>query len=232
MTLCANCGVELDDGLKVCPLCGRNPENSSEKNEPASVNASGVMQLHRKETRKFLWELNGIIAFSGIAVCTIVDLITNKSLNWSLYSGVSVLAAWIILTLVLFTYKWSLVMVSALMITILAALYIIDLLSGGQEWFFPVALPITASAFMVAGIVMIIYKYLKLKGLNVIASGLIVLSGFLIITEMSLDKYLRGIVELHWSLIAAVSIFPVAMLLFFYHYRMKKGNRLDSFFHV
>ncbi len=232
MTICANCGVELDDGLKICPLCGRDPLDNSENNNHSSVNTPEVMQLHKKETRKFLWELNGIIAFSGIAVCTIVDLITNKSLNWSLYSGISVLTAWIILTLVLFTSKWSLIMVSALMITILSALYILDLLSGEQEWFFPVALPITVSAFLVTGIVMIIYRYARLKGLNVVASGLIVLSGFLIIIEMTLDKYLKGIVDLRWSLIAAVSIFAVALLLFFYHYRMKKGNRLDSFFHV
>ena len=232
MTLCANCGVELDDGLNICPLCGRDPLDNSEKNNHPSVNTPEVMQLHKKETRKFLWELNGIIAFSGIAVCTIVDLITNKSLNWSLYSGISVLTAWIILTLVLFTSKWSLIMVSALMITILSALYLIDLLSGGQEWFFPVALPITVSAFLVTGIVMIIYKYARLKGLNVVASGLIVLCGFLIIIEMTLDNYLKGIVDLRWSLIAAVSIFAVTLLLFFYHYRMKKGNSLDSFFHV
>lgn len=232
MTICANCGVELDDGLKICPLCGRDPLDNSENNNHSSVNTPEVMQLHKKETRKFLWELNGIIAFSGIAVCTIVDLITNKSLNWSLYSGISVLTAWIILTLVLFTSKWSLIMVSALMITILSALYILDLLSGEQEWFFPVALPITVSAFLVTGLVMIIYRYARLKGLNIVASGLIVLSGFLIIIEMTLDKYLKGIVDLRWSLIAAVSIFAVALLLFFYHYRMKKGNRLDSFFHV
>lgn len=232
MRLCANCGVELDDGLKVCPLCGRDPENSSEKEKITSGNSSQMAQLNRAETRKIFWELTGIIAFSGISVCTIVDLITNKSLNWSLYSGVSVLSVWIIVTLIQFINKRPMVMVSALMITLLAALFIIDLLSGGYDWFLPAALPITVAAFMVAGMIMIIYKYAHLKGLNVIASGLIVLSGLLIIIEVVLDNYLKGFVDLRWSLIAAVSIFPVAMLLFFYHYRMKKGNRLDSYFHV
>ena len=28
MTLCVNCGVELDDGLKICPLCGKDPGNN------------------------------------------------------------------------------------------------------------------------------------------------------------------------------------------------------------
>jgi len=232
MRLCANCGIELDDGLKVCPLCGRDPENNSKKDNITSGNSLEITQLNRTETRKIFWELTGIIAFSGIVVCTIVDLITNKSLNWSLYSGVSVLAVWIILTLIQFTNKQPMLMVSGLMVTIMAALFILDFLSGGSEWFLPAALPITLAVFVAAGIVMIIYKYANLKGLNVIASGFIVLSGLLIIIEIFLDKYLKVIVDLHWSLIAAVSIFPVAMLLFFYHYRLKKGNRLDSYFHV
>lgn len=232
MRLCPNCGVELDDGLKVCPLCGRDPENNSEKGTATSGNVPDIMKLNRKETRKFLWELSGIIAFSGITVCTISDLITNKSLDWSLYSGVSVLAAWTILNLFLFVYKLPLVLVSALMITILAALFIIDLLSGRSDWFFPTALPITVAAFTAAGLVMTFYKYAHLKGLNVIASGFIVSAGLLIIIEMVLDNFLRGSVDLRWSVIAAVSIFPVAILLFFYHHRLKKLNRLDSYFHV
>ena len=33
MTLCVNCGVELDDGLKICPLCGKDPENKGEQEQ-------------------------------------------------------------------------------------------------------------------------------------------------------------------------------------------------------
>jgi hypothetical protein len=49
---------------------------------------------------------------------------------------------------------------------------------------------------------------------------------------MILDEYLNGVVDFRWSLIAAISILPVALIFFFYHYRLKKGNRLDSFFHI
>ncbi len=27
MALCVNCGVELDEGLKICPLCGKDPSD-------------------------------------------------------------------------------------------------------------------------------------------------------------------------------------------------------------
>ena len=232
MTLCINCGVELDDGLKICPLCGKDPVNKGEEEHISNNYPSGIIQLQRKENKRYLWELSGIIAFSGIAVCTILDLLISKGLKWSLFSDVSITAAWVILTLYQFAYKRTLTIVIFLMLTVLVSVFLIDLIATGREWFFPVGLPVTIAAFISAGTVIILYRIIHLKGLNIIASAFIVLSGYCIITEMIFDKYLRGFMDLQWSLIVAVSILPVALVFFFYHYRLKKGNRLDSFFHV
>jgi hypothetical protein len=232
MTLCVNCGVELDDGLKICPLCGKDPEKKIEQDQVTNSYPSGIIQLQKKENRKYLWELSGIIAFSGIAVCTILDLLTGKGLNWSPFSDVSLAAAWIIMTLYLFAYKRTLTIIILQLLTILTALFFIDIIATGRHWFFPVGLPITVAGFIAVGSVIILYRAARFKGLNIIASAFVLLSGFCILTEIIFDKYLRGIVNLQWSLIVAVSVLPVALLLFFYHYRLKKGNRLDSFFHV
>ena len=123
-------------------------------------------------------------------------------------------------------------MVPFLMLTILVALFLIDLIATGRAWFFPVGLPVTITIFIAAGTVIFLYKAAHLKGLNIIAAAFIVLSGFCIILEIILDKYLNGSVDIRWSLIVGVSILPVALVLFFYYYRLKKGNRLDSFFHI
>ena len=123
-------------------------------------------------------------------------------------------------------------MLSYLLLTILAALFLIDLVATGRAWYFPVGLPVTITVFVSAGIIIFLYRTLHLNGLNVIAAGLIVLSVFLIVLEIILDNYLAGTVNLRWSLITGVSILPVALILFFYYYRLKKGNRLDSFFHI
>jgi len=232
MTLCVNCGVELDDGLKTCPLCGKDPGEKNEEEHISNNYPSGIIQLQRKENRKYFWELGGIIAFSGIAVCTILDLLISKRLSWSLFSDVSISAAWVILTIYQFAYKRILIVVSFAMVTILAALYLIDLIATGRGWFFPVGLPVTITVFIASGTVIMFYKAAHFKGLNIIASAFIVLSVYCIITEMIFDKYLKDFVDLHWSLIVAVSILPVALIFFFYHYRLKKGNRLDSFFHI
>jgi len=232
MAICVNCGVELDNGLRVCPLCGKDPLIKSEQADISDNYPSGIIQIQRKENRRYLWELSGIIAFSGIAVCTIVELLISKNLKWSLYCDVSVSAAWIVLTLFLFESRRPYILVSLLMATVLTSLFLIDEIAAGQNWFFPVGLPMIIAAFITTGIIIILYRTAHFKGLNIIAAALIILSGFCIITEMILDKYLNGSVDLRWSLIAAISILPVSLVFFFYHYRLKKGNRLDSFFHV
>jgi hypothetical protein len=232
MTLCVNCGVELDDGLKVCPLCGKDPENKIDQKQVSNNYPSGIIHIQKKENRRYLWELSGVIAFLGIAVCTILDLLTGKGLNWSLFSDVSLAAAWVIMTLYLFAYKRTLTIVLLQLLTILTALFFIDLIAMGRNWFFPVGLPITVAGFIAVGTVIILYRAARFKGLNIIASACVLLSGYCIVTEIVFDKYLRGNIDLQWSLIVAVSVLPVALLLFFSHYRLKKGNRLDSLFHI
>lgn len=232
MTLCINCGVELDDGLKVCPLCGNDPGNKVEKESTSDIYPSSIIQLQKKENKRYLWELSGIIAFSGIAGCTVIDLLISKGLKWSLLSDVSILTAWVILTIYLFANKRRWTIFPLLMLTALAALFLVDLITTGREWFFPVGLPVAVTAFVVAGIVVILYRRVHLKGLNIIAAIFIALSGFCIVTEIVLDEYFNGAVDILWSLIVSVSILPVSLVLFFYHYRLKKGNRLDSFFHI
>ncbi len=232
MTLCVNCGVELDNGLKICPLCGKDPGTREEQEINSGNYPSALIQLQKTENRRYLWELSGIIAFSGIAICTIIDLIITRGLKWSLFSDVSIAAAWVILTLYQFVYKRTLIMVTSLMLTILASLYFIDLISTGREWFFPLGLPATIAAFIAVGIIIFLHQTARLKGLNIIAAALIVFSGYCIVTEIILDEYVHGNMNIRWSLIVSVSILPVALVLFYYHYRLKKGNRLDSFFHI
>jgi len=232
MTLCINCGVELDEGLKICPLCGMDPEVKGEQEQIPGNIPSDIILLRRKENRRYLWELSGIIALSGIVVCTILDLLTGRGLNWSLFSDVSITAAWVSLSIYLFSFKKPIRMAILQLLAILAALYFIELLTTGREWFFPVGLPLTTAGFIAAVTLIFLYREVRLKGLNILASALIALSAFCIIAEILFDKYRNDQLDLQWSLIVAVSVLPLALLFFFSHYRLKKGHRLDSFFHI
>jgi len=232
MNTCINCGVELDDGMAVCPLCGKSPGNKNSKEDIGGNHPSDIITFNKKENRKHVWELGGILTFSSIAVCTIVDLLISRKLDWSLYSDVSVLALWMTLTLILFLKGRMLVFFSGIMIILLSALLAFDLIDTGPDWFFPVGLPLAISSSVTGWLIALLYRKARFKGFNIIAASLIILAGLTILTELILDNYFHGITDLRWSLIAAVSVLPVALILTFYHYRLKKGKQLDSFFHV
>jgi hypothetical protein len=234
MSYCTNCGVELDNDLVSCPLCGFTigQETVSKTSERSEYYPSDIILLHKKETRRHIWELSGIISFSGIVVCTIVDLVIHKSLSWSLYADTAIMALWICLTLILLAFRKYFIIFPGLLISILTMLFLFDLFSPPVNWFFGLGLPITVALFVAAVIIILLWKIAHFRGFNILAIAFLVLSGFCMISEVFIDKYVYARVDIRWSAIVAVSIFPISLVLLFVHYRMKKGKRLDSYFHV
>jgi hypothetical protein len=234
MHQCTNCGVELDEDFTSCPLCGvasgmkENPRPIT----PSEHYPSDIILLYKKENRKHIWELSGVITFSGIAVCTIVDFVIHKRLSWSLYADSSILASWICLTLILLTFRKYFIIIPGLLLTILSTLFLFNLFSPPVNWFYGIGLPITIALFVSVSVIVVLWKVAHFKGFNILAFAFIVLSGFCIVSEIFIDKYLSDKVNIQWSAIVAVSILPISLILLFVHYRMKRGKRLDSYFHV
>jgi hypothetical protein len=234
MNICINCGVELDEDVIICPLCGQRTSDEKKTKTPdkSEYYPSDIIMLHKTETRRNLWELSGIIALSAIAVCSIVDLVLSRSLTWSLYVATSVLAAWICLSLILLAFRKYFIVIPGLLLTILTMLFIFDLVSPPVNWFFGIGLPVTISFFISVSIITLLWKLAHFKGFNILAIAFIVLSGFCIVTEIFINNYLFKHISIRWSAIVAAAIFPIASVLLFIHYRMKKGKSLGSFFHV
>jgi hypothetical protein len=234
MSYCANCGVELDEDLISCPLCGFKIGNHdiSEPKDKSEHYPSDIILLHKKETRRHIWELSIIISFSALAVCTIVDFVIFKGLSWSLYADTSILVAWICLTFILLAFRKYFIILPGLMLTILLMLFMFNLIHPPVNWFYGIGLPVTVSFFISVSIVILLWNVAHFKGFNILAMAFFVLSGFCIITEVFIDNYLFKKIDIHWSAIVAVSILPIALVLLFVHYRMQKGKRLDSYFHV
>jgi hypothetical protein len=234
MSYCTNCGVELDKELTSCPLCGFAPgEEIKTVNTIKSEHyPSDTIHLYKKESRRHIWELSGIITFSGIVVCTIVNFVISKRLSWSLYADTSIMASWICLTLILLSFRKYFIIIPGLLFTILVTLFLFDLFSPPVNWFYGIGLPVTIGLFVCVSIVVVLWKVAHFKGFNILALAFLVLSGFCIVSEVFINKYLFNKVDIRWSAIVAVSLLPIALVLLFVHYRMKKGKRLDSYFHV
>lgn len=234
MSYCTNCGVELDKELISCPLCGfvAGEEVKTVNTIKSEHYPSDTILSYKKETRRHIWELSGIITFSGIVVCTIVNFVISKSLSWSLYADTSIMASWICLTLILLTFRKYFIIIPGLLFTILATLFLFNLVSPPVKWFYGIGLPVTIALFVCVSIMVVLWKVAHFKGFNILAFAFFVLSGFCIVSEVFINKYLFNNADIRWSAIVAVSLLPIALVLLFVHYRMKKGKRLDSYFHV
>src|SRR5689334_18619699 len=98
MTVCKNCGVELEEAMQHCPLCGEPVTGRDNVYAPTpgaqqAFRYSGPMSQPQK---KFTWEIVSIILLSGIIATFIIDFIINRRVTWSEYP--------VAISLVIFSY--------------------------------------------------------------------------------------------------------------------------------
>lgn len=228
--ICPNCGVILDEGLEKCPLC-QPAENDNEEHKD-ELYPSDILHLSEKKSRVHLWELSAIIAFSADVMCIIVDMVIVKGLSWSLFAVTSITGLWLLITSFTFFMKRPVRLVLSLAATTLAMLFIYDLLNPPVNWFIEIGLPLTLSFWLLFATFLFIVKRLRWKGFNLLAYIFVEISAFCIIIDIFTDLHLRDQIVIDWSAITAATLVPLAAILFFMHYRMKRGKSLHSFFHV
>jgi hypothetical protein len=230
MKICNNCGVELDDNMEVCPLCNENEEIRTKGR--TVIYPSDALDLARKDSRKYAWELSGVVTLSGITISLMVDLFFERGLNWSLYSVTALLYVWSAITIFFFAVKKSFILLPGLLLATLGTLILLDMFDKPIRWFVPIALPITLTFFVLIAVVMAIVKIARYKGFNILAVIMLALCLLCLTSELFIDLAAYGSIDIKWSAIATAAFLPVSMVLLFMHYRLKRGRRLDSFFHV
>ena len=232
-TICPNCGVELDKGLKICPLCKDNNLPEDEVPDKSNIRyPTEILKMSERERKRYAWELSAIISVSAILVSLIVDMVIVKGLSWSLYSVITIVAIWNCLTLFIFANKRIWIIATGLLLNLLGMLVLIDLIEKPVNWFVQLGLPFTTSIVLLFTILLILIKKANFKGFNILALILISVSIQCMIFELFTDLYLQGKVTIGWSAITASAIVPFSGILMFIHYRLKRGKNLGSYFHV
>lgn len=228
--ICPNCGVILDEGVEVCPLCKSGPDEGS--NEQTELYPSDILHLSEKKSRIHLWELSAILAFSASLICIIVDMVIIKGLDWSLYAITSIAGLWLFITAFAFLLKRPFLLGLSLSLVTLAVLIIFDLLSPPLSWFVSIGLPVSLSFWILFSIFLFTVRKLSSRGFNVLAIVFIELSILCLCIELFTDLALKDKIVIDWSAISAATLVPIAGILFYMHYRMKRGKDLGSFFHI
>jgi hypothetical protein len=123
-----------------------------------------------------------------------------------------------------------LILTSFLSLSIL--LILLDIFSGYTGWGLKLGIPLLLAVYFVISIFILMIKKAKEKQLNLIAYFFIASGVLSICVEGIISFYTNKMLKLHWSLLVIASVIPVAAILFFIHYRLKKGADLKRFFHI
>lgn len=241
MTTCTNCGVELEKHMNYCPLCGHpSPTVESDNEEQLSDNKpkskkkrlSDYLMLNNLQKRKLLWKISGIILISALIVTIIIDLLFNSQITWSKYSTTIILVLFANITLIRYKPKSPYLFMAGSLLATAILLFLLDYYKGSLNWSLSLGIPLLLAVYVLGIALFVIIRRLKDKGLNLIAYILLAVSILSVLTELLISLNHTGEWSLHWSLIVLVSVLPASLLLFFIHYRLKKGTELKRFFHI
>lgn len=240
MKTCNYCKTELEEHMNYCPLCG-NPANSktySENNNQNTQHQAGgknfreFQMLNELQRRKLLWEIAGIILLSGILVTLIIDLLSNGQITWSKYSITVCLVLFVNTSLLRFMPGNLYVIMAGSFISTSALLFLLDIYEGTRDWSLSLGIPILLTVYVLAVIFIVIVQNIKETGLNLIAYILLFIALLSIFMEGIISMHMLDQIKMEWSLVVIASLLPVSALLFFIHYRLKKGTELKRFFHI
>jgi len=234
MNICEKCGVELEEGLEVCPLC-HNPLKEKAEGQPKTREPDtdqGYAPLTRKEKVRLFWELSSLLHFSALVVTLLIDIITNGKPSWSLYVIISLAASYIYITLLSLAVRKLWIFLPGLLINSLGFIALIDVLHNGIDWFVNPGLPLAGFFVLLLGLVMAFAYRTSQKGFNIIGFAALASGVYCILAEVFISLANKNEVVLSWSVIVAASILPFSLFLFFFHYRLRRGTNLRRFFHL
>jgi hypothetical protein len=234
MTVCKNCGVELEVGMQHCPLCGEAIEGKGNLYVPMpgrqqAFQYGGTMSQPQK---KFTWEIISIILLSGIIATFIIDFIINKRITWSEYPVAISLVIFSYLSLFAFWHQRSIIQMAGSFILSSIFLFILDVLTGGVRWSIKLGIPLLLAGNLIVAVLTIVVRRSKYKGINLIAYAFLGAALLCICVEGILSIFKTGAWHFEWSVIVAGCIVPVFIVLLFVHLRLKKGRSLEKTFHV
>lgn len=231
--------------MEVCPLCeeavmaGATAKEKSAKEKRPDYKKAGKSRQSRFETsqmsrpqRKATWELVSIIIILLILATTLINYIINKEISWSEYP--------VAVCLIIFSYVSSFAFlnkrreIQLISAFFTASVFIIglDALTGSESWALQLGVPLLFFANMIVMGLLFVFRSSGQRGINLIAYSFLAAALLCISIEATVDRYASGHINLVWSLIVSACLFPVAVVLLFMHFRLKKGRDLNKTFHI
>lgn len=235
--ICKNCGVELEEDMAVCPLCGQpaGSDLGSESSQDLALNGPRppfVSPRMSRPQKKVTWQVISIILLSGSAASFIVDFFINHQITWSEYTVAIGLTIFSYVSLFAFWEQQPIFEIIAGFVVSSFFLLLLDALTNGISWSIWLAIPLLFAANLIVILLMAIIRSSRYKGINLIAYGFCGAALLSVFVEAALSFFETRQIRLRWSIIVTACLIPVIVVLYFLHYRFKKGRDLKKTFHM
>lgn len=210
---CINCGVELADSEKKCPLCGTvvyHPEIKQKEvkppyppyeNKETQVNPKGILLII-----SIFFGLVALLAF-------IIDIKINSRLCWSGFVTGGLVTFYVLFVLPMWFKLANPVIFSAADFAAIAVLLFYINYQTGGNWFLSLALPLTASAaLIIVGMIALIHYvrhgYLYIFGGALIAEGL-----YVVLIELLINVTFGFEQRFLWSIYPLISCCAIGIMM-------------------
>ena len=211
MSYCVNCGVELGEGARCCPLCGTKVLNPSHPEEQETTPFYPTRKEQIPEVSKKGTALVISAMLASVAVCCgLLNLVLKPDRPWSFYAMGAAFMLWIFFVPPLLWRKIPfLLRVFVNMCAMALYVWVIACASGGISWYIHLALPIILSLGAIGLVICWV-----LRNRSRLSSAITMLVGlglFCECIELFVDIYLRGVWEPVWSLVVAAAALGLAV---------------------
>ena len=209
---CIKCGVELEDGIEKCPLCGTKvPVIEAQSNEQIGTKEYPTIKINLYEIKIKKIKKSIFLTFLTICMITIFEIYLQNvvmygEMRWGYYAIPSVIL--FLLSIFVFLDDYSFMQnLLLLFLGISTYLAFLDFHDGKFTWSLRTGIPIVLTLYVLGLIfswIMSKHKSDKIKTLNYF---LILVGVFLLILELIVRH------RLSWSLWASIPLFILGIML-------------------
>ena len=183
---CINCGVQLAETERKCPLCGTDPLHPAVIPKPAQP-LYPDRKLPGAQPRSGAVNASLLILFLiPMLLSFLVDLQTDGQISWFGFVAGALLLAYVVFALPLWFRRPNPIVFVPVGFAA-AALYLLYInLATGGSWFMRFALPVTAGLGAIASALVVLLRCLRRGRLYIFGGAMIALGAFMLLIEFLL----------------------------------------------
>lgn len=238
MSYCVNCGVELVESEKSCPLCGVEVNNPNKPwAEPKEYPyPHRIDEILKGVNNRFIGRIIALIFAIPILICCLNDLLLNGALTWSLYVIGGIALLYFIFILPFAMKNRNMMLLIALdTLAVIGFLFLVELVKDSRiNWSLWLGLPIT----FILGAIIEMYVAWYAKGaekrpiLLVVGLAIFFAGVYTACLDILIKLYQHADVFIGWSLyvLCPCTIIYIFMALINRQQRWKESVRKRLFF--